>query len=224
MTAVAHDILGAEIGAIGEVLEGAATEEFERGTPLPGWNVRDVIGHCGSVLTRLRDQNLLGFTPEDNENDVVVRRDWSLDDVVTEYLEGLDGFLAMAEAAPSSLDGLARGMWIHGGDIRAGLGRDEFTRRWCDGHTPLSLEIHPLWYYQRNIVCESVTDSADEQDGIVLEACPTRSDLLNPSRFFGGPLMMVPNMLRVAKDISGFLDMRKTETFYATDYHMRSCW
>ncbi|MBW2190281.1 MAG: hypothetical protein JRG93_11955 [Deltaproteobacteria bacterium] len=105
---------------------------------------------------------------------------------------------------------------------KAGLSRDEFIRRWCDGHTPLSLEIHPLWYYQRNIVCGSVTDRADEQDGIVLEACPTRSDLLNPARFFGGPLKMLPNMLRVAKDISGFLDMRKTETFYATEYHIRS--
>lgn len=125
MTAVARDILGAEVEAIAEVLQGAATEEFERDTPLPGWNVRDVIAHCGSVLTRLRDQNLLGFTPEDNETDVVVRRDWSLDDVVNEYLEGLDGFLAMAEAAPVALDGLARGMWIHGGDIRAGLGRDD---------------------------------------------------------------------------------------------------
>ena len=105
---------------------------------------------------------------------------------------------------------------------KAGLSRDEFIRRWCDGHTPLSLEIHPLWYYQRNIVCESVTAQADEQDGIVLEACPTRSDLLNPARFFGGPLKMLPNMLRVAKDVSGFLDMRKTETFYATEYHIRS--
>ena len=47
-------------------------------------------------------------------------------------------------------------------------------------------------------------------------------DLLNPTRFFGGALKMVPNMLRVASDINGFLDMRKTETFYATEYHLRS--
>jgi hypothetical protein len=56
----------------------------------------------------------------------------------------------------------------------------------------------------------------------VLEACRTRGDLLNPARFFGGALMMIPNMLRVAKDINGFLDMKKTETFYATEYHLRS--
>jgi hypothetical protein len=40
--------------------------------------------------------------------------------------------------------------------------------------------------------------------------------------FFGGALKMVPNMLRVAMDINGFLDMKKTETFYATEYHLRS--
>ena len=105
---------------------------------------------------------------------------------------------------------------------KAGISTDEFTRRWHDGHTPMSLEIHPLWYYQRNVVGEAVTDGADPSDGIVLEACRTRGDLLNPTRFFGGALKMVPNMLRIASDINGFLDMRKTETFYATEYHLRS--
>ena len=105
---------------------------------------------------------------------------------------------------------------------KAGISTDEFIRRWHDGHTPLSLEIHPLWYYQRNVVREALTDGADPSDGIVLEACRTRGDLLNPARFFGGAFKMVPNMLRVANDVKGFLDMKKTETFYATEYHIRS--
>ena len=105
---------------------------------------------------------------------------------------------------------------------KAGVSTDDFIRRWHDGHTPLSLEIHPLWYYQRNVVRKPMTDEADAPDGIVLEACATRRDLLNPTRFFGGALKMVPNMLRVANDIRGFLDMKKTETFYATEYHLRS--
>ena len=67
-----------------------------------------------------------------------------------------------------------------------------------------------------------VTEGAEPSDGIVLEACRTRNDLLNPTRFFGGALKMVPNMVRVANDIKGFLDMKKTETFYATEYHLRS--
>ncbi len=105
---------------------------------------------------------------------------------------------------------------------KASVTTDEFIDRWHNGHTPLSLEIHPLWYYQRNVIIEPVTERADPSDGIVLEACRTRADLLNPTRFFGGPLKMVPNMLRVAMDINGFLDMKKTETFYATEYHLRS--
>lgn len=105
---------------------------------------------------------------------------------------------------------------------KAGVSEDEFVQRWHHGHTPLSLEIHPLCYYQRNVVRGAVTDGADPSDGIVIEACPTRNDLLNPTRFFGGAMMMLPNMLRVAKDISGFLDMKKTETYYATEYRLRS--
>ena len=105
---------------------------------------------------------------------------------------------------------------------KSGIGTDEFVDRWHNGHTPLSLEVHPLWYYQRNVVVEPITEDAEPSDGIVLEACPTRRHLLNPAHFFGGALKMVPNMLRIANDINGFLDMKKTETYYATEYHLRS--
>ncbi len=105
---------------------------------------------------------------------------------------------------------------------KAGVSTQEFIERWHDGHTPLSLEIHPLWYYQRNVIREPLTEGSEHSDGIVIEACRTRGELLNPTRFFGGGLKMVPNMLRVAMDISGFLDMKNTETFYATEYHLRS--
>ncbi|MBW2377285.1 MAG: hypothetical protein JRF55_15095 [Deltaproteobacteria bacterium] len=105
---------------------------------------------------------------------------------------------------------------------KTGISDGEFIERWHNGHTPLSLVVHPLWYYQRNVIREPVTEGAEPSDGIVLEACRTRNDLLNPTRFFGGALKMVPNMVRVANDIKGFLDMKKTETFYATEYHLRS--
>lgn len=105
---------------------------------------------------------------------------------------------------------------------KSGVGHDDYIERWHNGHTPLSLEVHPLWYYQRNVIVKPITAGAEPSDGIVLEACKTRGELLNPTRFFGGTLKMVPNMLRVAKDISGFLDMKKTETFYTTEYHLRS--
>lgn len=105
---------------------------------------------------------------------------------------------------------------------KPGVSSDEYIRRWHDGHTPLSLQIHPLWYYQRNVIRQPITAEAEHSDGIVLEACRTAGELLNPARFFGGALQMLPNMLRVANDIRGFLDMKKTETFYATEYHLRS--
>ena len=105
---------------------------------------------------------------------------------------------------------------------KAGISDDEYIHRWHDGHTPLSIEVHPLSYYQRNVIRKAVTDGAAPSDGIVIEACPTRADLLNPARFFGGAIRMVPNMLRVARDINGFLDLKKIETFYTTEYHLRS--
>jgi hypothetical protein len=105
---------------------------------------------------------------------------------------------------------------------KAGVATDDYIRRWHDGHTRLSLEVHPLWYYQRNVIVNPVIEGSEASDGIVLEACRTRGDLLNPARFFGGGLKMLPNMFRVATDINGFLDMKKTETFYATEYHLRS--
>lgn len=105
---------------------------------------------------------------------------------------------------------------------KPGLSFDEYLRRWHGGHTPLSLEIHPLCYYVRNVVRGAITTGAPPCDGIVEEACLTRADLLNPAQFFGGALRMVPNMLRVAKDIKSFLDLSKVEVFYATEYHLRS--
>ena len=103
-----------------------------------------------------------------------------------------------------------------------GITFEEYIERWHHGHTPLSLEIHALWYYQRNVIREPITQPADACDGIVLEACPTKADLLNPLRFFGGGFKMLPNMIRVANDIKGFLDMKKVETFYCTEYLLRS--
>ena len=75
---------------------------------------------------------------------------------------------------------------------------------------------------QKDLVMDLLHTLNQDVRSIVLEACATRRDLLNPTRFFGGALKMVPNMLRVANDIRGFLDMKKTETFYETEYHLRS--
>jgi len=104
---------------------------------------------------------------------------------------------------------------------RPGLSDEDYLRRWHDGHTPLSLAIHPLWHYERNVVVRALTDDSAPCDGIVAEACPTRADLLDPRRFYGGALAMLPNMMRVGLDVLGFLDMRRTEVYLATEVVLR---
>ena len=105
---------------------------------------------------------------------------------------------------------------------KTGISDGEFIERWHDGHTPLSLVVHPLWYYQRNVIRGPVTEGAEPSDGIAgLTKTPQRA-VRWLSSSAGGALKMVPNMVRVANDIKGFLDMKKTETFYATEYHLRS--
>ncbi len=96
------------------------------------------------------------------------------------------------------------------------LDHEEFIRRWHNGHTPLSLEIHPLWHYARNVVLQS---DGKHYDGIVEEHCRKRSSMLNPARFFGGPLRMLPNMIRVYMDVKGFLDYDSIEPYLVSEYY-----
>ena len=105
---------------------------------------------------------------------------------------------------------------------KKGLGDDEFFRRWFDGHSPLSLRIHPLWNYVRNVVRATTVPGSPSLDGIVEEHFRRPDDLTNPARFFGGPIWMLPNMVRVALDVQGFLDLRTLESWYVTEYWLKS--
>lgn len=60
---------------------------------------------------------------------------------------------------------------------------------------------HPAWY-----------------DGIVEEQVRTRSELLNPFKFFGRPHRVIQNMLAVYLDTKSFLDYKKIETYLAVEY------
>lgn len=102
---------------------------------------------------------------------------------------------------------------------RRGLSDDELMRRWHGGHTPLSLEIHPLFAYVRNVVLEA---NGPVLDAIVEEHFRRREELLHPHVFFGGPLRMLPNMARVAADIAGFIDMSSLESFLVGERWIRS--
>ena len=104
---------------------------------------------------------------------------------------------------------------------RAGLTDAEFLRRWHEGHSPMALEIHPLWSYVRNVVAAPVLPGSPPLCGIVEEQCRTRDELLDPVRFFGGWLRMLPSMLRVYRDVRGFLDLAAIENYLVTERWLR---
>lgn len=100
---------------------------------------------------------------------------------------------------------------------RPGISWETFLHRWHNSHTPLSLKIHPLWNYNRNVVQEKLTDPCEPFDGIVEEQMRTREELLDPFKFFGNPLIIIPRMLSVYFDTKSFLDYGKIETYLAEE-------
>jgi hypothetical protein len=97
-----------------------------------------------------------------------------------------------------------------------------FIHRWHNGHTPLSLRIHPLWNYVRNVVNEVLFEDSPWFDGIVEEQVKKAGDLLNPFRFFGNPVIIIPRMLMVYADTKSFIDYSSMEIYLAAEYHIKS--
>ncbi|TYA53823.1 hypothetical protein [Formosa maritima] len=97
-----------------------------------------------------------------------------------------------------------------------------FIDRWHNSHTPLSLKIHPLTHYNRNVVDEKGSSNLENWDGIVEEHCNTKAELINPIKFFGGSLKMIPNMISVYTDTKSFLDYGTIETYLTAEYHIKS--
>jgi hypothetical protein len=91
----------------------------------------------------------------------------------------------------------------------ARLTREEFIQRWHGSHTPLSLEIHPLWRYVRNVVARPLTKGAPSYAGIVEEHLREVADLVDPNRFYGGKDKLAVNMKRVIDDVRSFLDLER---------------
>lgn len=104
---------------------------------------------------------------------------------------------------------------------KKGISHDEFLNRWFNGHTPLSLKLHPLWNYVRNQVTDS-TGAAAHYDGIVEEHVKDAKDLLRPFRFFG-PFYRVPlSMLQTLIDVTGFIQYSSIETYLVSEYWYQS--
>jgi hypothetical protein len=105
---------------------------------------------------------------------------------------------------------------------KEGISYDQFIDTWHNSHTPLSLKIHPLWNYNRNVVSNKLTSSTFPWDGIVEEQFRTVSDLLNPIKFFGNPLVMPYRMWQVYSDTQSFLDYKSIEPYYASELFIKS--
>lgn len=102
------------------------------------------------------------------------------------------------------------------------LDYDVFIDRWHNGHTPLSLKIHPLWHYNRNVVEEKLSSASEDFDGIVEEHCRTPSELFNPFKFFGKPLIVIPRMISVYRDVRSFIDYPSIESYLVSEYFLKS--
>lgn len=114
---------------------------------------------------------------------------------------------------------------------KKGLSQKEFLRRWYEGHTPLTLDVHPNAGYVRNRVAAvwpAAGNTGDkghnvpEWDGIVEEQYDPAENLLKARRFFGGSLWkMLPTMLRVYRDVKGFIDYPSIHTWLTSEYRIR---
>ena len=105
---------------------------------------------------------------------------------------------------------------------KKGIDFNTFIDRWHNSHTPLSLKIHPLWHYNRNVVTQKLTADSEDWDGIVDEHMRTKSELLNPFKFFGNPFVIIPRMIQVYNDTKSFLDYKTIEPYFATEIHIKS--
>lgn len=106
------------------LLRSAAARDFELRTACPGWTVRDVLAHCGSVLDRIVHSRFEPdvFSPECNDRDIAERADWTNAQVVDELERGLTDAGPVIAAAGGVRDTVALGEWVHAGDVREAWG------------------------------------------------------------------------------------------------------
>ncbi len=105
---------------------------------------------------------------------------------------------------------------------KPGVSQERFLQIWHGEHTPLSLRVHPLWSYTRNVVEAKLSEGAPDYDGIVEEHFRERSDILRPWRMFGGKARMLPNMVKIGLHVNTFLHLPSVENYLLREYHLLS--
>ncbi len=101
---------------------------------------------------------------------------------------------------------------------KQGLPKEKFMRIWFGEHSPMSIVIHPLKNYIRNVVTRYITEDAPKFDGIVEEHFASDRDLLNPVRMFGGIKKFLPSMLAVQRHVSTFIDLSQIRNHICREY------
>lgn len=101
---------------------------------------------------------------------------------------------------------------------KKGIDRKTFIDRWHNGHTPLTLKIHPIYHYNRNEVIEAISDPPVLYDGIVEEHCLTKSELFNPFKFFAKSGFAPINMIKTYFDVKSFIDYKSIETYLVQEF------
>lgn len=144
-------------------------------------------------------------------------------------LQGFSGVYRVTEALPISYEKTWQDGEVTPGVCLLTLFRKKtnldyptFIDRWHNGHTPLSLKIHPLWHYNRNVVDQPLHEQSEHFDGIVEEHCKTSSELFNPFKFFGHPLIVAQRMLKVYSDVRSFIDYPSIESYLVSEYYINS--
>ena len=105
---------------------------------------------------------------------------------------------------------------------KKGIDRSVFLDRWHKSHTPLSLRIHPLWDYNRNVVEKYLKEDSAKFEGIVEEQVRTAAELFNPFKFFGPFPKIFARMLLVYTDTKSFIEYPTMETYLTREYVIKS--
>ena len=69
---------------------------------------------------------------------------------------------------------------------------------------------------------DKISNDSQDWDGIVEEHFRKRSDLLNPFRMFGNPLVILYRFYQVYSDTRSFLDYKTIEPYLVEEYHIKS--
>lgn len=101
---------------------------------------------------------------------------------------------------------------------KVGLDDDAFIHAWHGVHTPLALEIHPLWRYDRNVVERALTQNAPPYEGLIELHFRDEADLREPLRMYGGD---EENMRRISEDVVQWIDLESIVVVPMSQYVLR---